>query len=134
MKYKGFFDFLRNDYDGVVYIFTRNGISIPSNFVDELCDKEVVKFEQISGTYRVYLDVTQADIADENTKFYWYVTNSADDESTGYVLLTKKEAELIAFVTNMDNWKEGNISQWGGYFTIDMNRPVTVEDFEKGGR
>ena len=132
MTYKNFFNFLRNDYDGVVSIFTKNGISIPSNFVDELCDKEVVKFEQVSGFYRVYLDVSLADIADDDTKFYWKVRQTAEDETTGYVKLTKKEAEIVAYATDCDNWKNVNDNPWSGSFIIDLSNPVLVDEFEKG--
>ena len=132
MKFKNFFDFLRKEYDGTVSIFTKNGVSIPSNWSHEFCDKEVVKFEQVSGFYRVYLDVTLADIADEDTKFYWKVWQSAEGYSTGYVKLTKKEAEIVSYATSQDNWKHLNDESWSGCFSIDLDNPISEEDFENG--
>ena len=131
MKFKNFFDFLRNDYDGTVSIFTKNGISIPSNLVHGIYDKEVVKFEQVSGFYRVYLDVTLADIADDDTKFYWNVCQAAEGNTTGYVKLTKKEAEIVSFVTDWDNWKNLNDEPWSGSFSIDLSNPIPVDEFER---
>jgi len=54
-------------------------------------------------------------------KKYWYeVTQSAEDESHGWIQLTEDEAALISKVTDSDNWTNTEMGSWTGWFGIDL--------------
>ena len=99
---------------------------------DCIMEKDVVKFENNNGVYDIYIDISITEICDEDTKFYWKVWQSAEGCTDGYVLLTKKEAEIVFYATNQDNWKHLNDESWSGCFSIDLDNPISEEDFENG--
>ena len=60
-------------------------------------------------------------------KYKYNVCLSADGEKSGTVLLTKKEAEVVAYATNPSNWQDVYDEGWSGQFWIDIDNPVEVE-------
>ena len=149
MKLKSFIDFLRygdEKYNGSIVVCTKDGTDIPSEFIDFAMKKEVIKTEwtnkqEVIKTewtnnhfWKVYADVSIADISDEDTKFYWRVAQYAEGYSNGFVKLTKKEAEIVAFTTDSNNWTCTELDAYCGYFSIDLDNPITCEDFENGKR
>ena len=51
----------------------------------------------------------------------------AEEYSTGYVELTKKEAEIVKYATNTSNWKDKEIEPYSGFFGIDTEHPEEIE-------
>lgn len=70
-------------------------------------------------------------MAKEKEKFYYFVSCSAEDESTGYVLLTKEEAEGVAKATNKTNWLHSDLVPYSGFFHINASRPMTEKEMEE---
>ena len=60
----------------------------------------------------------------------WYkVIKDAEDVMFGYIQLTDKEAKLIDYVTDSDNWKAlDSTGPWHGCFTI---LPATEEEIDE---
>lgn len=53
-------------------------------------------------------------------KRYWYpVSLSAEDWSDGYIYLTEKEATIVEYATNPNNWSQADMRPWSGSFSID---------------
>lgn len=61
-------------------------------------------------------------------KYRYNVALTAEDEWCGTIDLTKKEAEIVAYATNTDNWKNGKGGGYCGYFWIDVNNPMEIKD------
>lgn len=59
-------------------------------------------------------------------KYRYRVENSAEGISYGYVDLTKKEAEIVAYATNEANWKNAHDDGYSGYFIIDIDHPMEI--------
>ena len=135
MKLIDFFGFLRDKGDFVsLNVLTRNGLKVPVTFMGEAYKMEVIKFDRTGETCDVYINAGIDDLSPEGTKFYWKVWQSAEGCTDGYVLLTKKEAEIVSYATDWNNWKCVNDESWSGSFSIDLDNPIPVEDFEKGVR
>lgn len=144
MKLKDFINFVRNTgYMGNLNLFSKTGHKIPSDMIDCVMEKDVVrfdcimkkdvvKFEKNNGVCDIYIDISVAEIYDEDTKFYWKVCQFAEGCTDGYVLLTKKEAEIVSYATSQDNWKHLKDEPWCGCFIIDLDNPIREEDFENG--
>lgn len=64
----------------------------------------------------------------EEKKFYYEVGIDGEDYTHGKILLTKKEAELVNFATNPNNWKNVNIKKYSGSFFIDIDHPHECYD------
>lgn len=137
MKLKSFIDFLRYNekYNGSIAVCTKDGTDIHSDFIDFAMKREVIKAEWTDNQFwKIYTDMNIADISDEDTKFYWPVCQAAESCSTGFVKLTKKEAEIVAFATDYNNWTYTELGSYCGSFSIDLDNPITCEDFENGQR
>lgn len=61
-------------------------------------------------------------------KYRYNVGLSAEEYFTGTVDLTKKEAEIVAYATNTNNWKNLYGGFWHGRFYIDIDNPIEIED------
>lgn len=61
-------------------------------------------------------------------KYRYNVCLSADGEKTGIVLLTKKEAEVVAYATDSSNWENVHDEGWSGHFWIDMDNPEEIKE------
>lgn len=61
-------------------------------------------------------------------KYRYEVNLSAEEEVTGTIDLTKKEAELIARVTNPANWHNRCGGGYCGYFHIELSNPMEIND------
>jgi hypothetical protein len=61
-------------------------------------------------------------------KYRYNVSLSAEETQSGTIDLTKKEAEIVAYATNTDNWKNGYGGGYCGYFSIDIDNPMEIED------
>ena len=68
---------------------------------------------------------------DKSIKKYYSVFLSAEDYTTGFVRLTQEEADLVARVTNIENWEYLDANPYSGYFGIDRKHPLTKEKVEK---
>lgn len=61
-------------------------------------------------------------------KKYWYqVGLMAEGESYGYVLLTPKEAKIVSYAANVENWQAKEIDSYSGFFWIDLDNPIPYE-------
>ena len=63
----------------------------------------------------------------EEKKYKCYLTISGEDYSTGTMMLTKEEYEIVKRVTNSNNWDNADIGLWSGNFWIEC------EELEGGG-
>ena len=63
-------------------------------------------------------------------KFWYKVELYAETQSEGYVLLTPEEAQLVASVTNYESWKKSNLEGYSGSFGIEVEKPLTQEEFD----
>lgn len=61
-------------------------------------------------------------------KYRYNVSLSANGEFFGTVDLTKEEADIVAFATNVENWENTCGSGWCGSFWIDTNNPEEIKD------
>lgn len=59
-------------------------------------------------------------------KYKYRVCLSAEDYSDGYVELTKREAEIVAYAIDTRNWKDSNINPYSGDFEIDLDNPEEI--------
>lgn len=66
-------------------------------------------------------------------KYYFPVANRAEDVSTGYMRLTREEAELVAKATNPENWERAEIEKYSGSFRIELDQAIPEEwwDYHK---
>lgn len=64
-------------------------------------------------------------------KFAYRVELAAEDYSIGYVVLTQKEADLVARVTNPKNWEYSSLEKYSGCFIIDNRFPIPLKEYEK---
>ena len=51
----------------------------------------------------------------------------AEECSSGYVELTKKEAEIVEYAANTANWKDKEIEPYSGFFGIDTEHPEEIK-------
>ena len=59
----------------------------------------------------------------------WYkVIKGAEDDMSGFIQLTDKEAKLIDYVTDSNNWKACCGGGWCGSFMIT---PATKEEIDE---
>lgn len=61
-------------------------------------------------------------------KYKYLVYLLADDYSCGYVELTKREAEIVAYATSTINWKDADLNPYSGYFCIGLDNPIEIGD------
>lgn len=61
-------------------------------------------------------------------KYRYNVGLSAEEDLTGTIDLTKKEAENVAYAANTNNWKNCCGGGWCGRFWIDIDNPMEIED------
>lgn len=66
----------------------------------------------------------------EDKKYKYFVSLSADDETCGYVRLTRREAEIVSYATNERNWEDKESNPYSGSFYIDLDNPIKIG--EKG--
>ena len=67
------------------------------------------------------------DTINNERKHKYFVSLSADDETCGYVKLTKREAEIVSYATNERNWEDKKSNPYSGSFYIDLEHPVEIE-------
>ena len=60
-------------------------------------------------------------------KYRYDVALLAEDTTTGTIDLTKKEAELVARVTDTNNWNNLDWNSYSGSFWIDIENPMEIE-------
>lgn len=65
-----------------------------------------------------------AKVADR--KYRYSVSFTADGCSNGFIELTKEQAELIAYVTNTNNWEDAKIEMYSGMFLINTDNPIEL--------
>lgn len=61
-------------------------------------------------------------------KYRYNVSLSAEEDFTGTIDLTKREAEIVAYATNTNNWKNRCGGGYCGSFWIDIDNPIEIED------
>ena len=61
-------------------------------------------------------------------KYKYPVSLSAEDYSCGYVELTKREAEIVAYATSTINWKDADLNPYSGYFCIGLDNPIEIDN------
>lgn len=60
-------------------------------------------------------------------KFRYRVKLSAEGDRTGTIDLTKKEAQIVAYATNPENWKMIFCGEDYGSFEIDIKHPMEIK-------
>ena len=61
-------------------------------------------------------------------KYRYNVALLAEEEICGTIDLTKKEANIVAYATNSENWKNICGGGYCGYFIIDIDNPMEIND------
>lgn len=61
-------------------------------------------------------------------KYRYRVSLIAEEELIGTVDLTKREAAIVAYATDPDNWKSTTGGGYCGYFGIDLDNPMEITD------
>lgn len=59
-------------------------------------------------------------------KYRYNVKLSAEGTLSGTVDLTKEEAEIVAYATNPENWKNAFYGEYYGCFEIDIDHPMEI--------
>ena len=54
------------------------------------------------------------------------VSLMAEEYSSGFIELTKEQAELVKFATNTKNWEDAEIKGYSGMFFIDTDNPIEL--------
>ena len=60
-------------------------------------------------------------------KYRYKVRLSAEGSRTGTIDLTEEEAEIVAYATNPNNWKNNYGGEYYGEFEIDINHPMEIK-------
>lgn len=118
---------------GKKYSFVdKNGYTIPESVHFEF-EQEILSVDFENKVVKV--NATIAELSPDE-KFYFEVgTSTMDGYSRGYLLLTQKEADIIVYASNQDNWTDYDDGDgYSGTFTIFKDKPIPVSDFEKGVR
>ena len=76
--------------------------------------------------YQMGKDAYEHEKENLEKKYKYPVSLSAEDWSDGYVELTKREAEIVAFATDTRNWKDANLNPYSGYFVINLDNPEEI--------
>lgn len=63
-------------------------------------------------------------------KYRYNVSLLAEDVCDGTIELTKKEAEIVAYATNVNNWENKDGGGFCGSFWIDIDNPMEIKDEE----
>lgn len=61
-----------------------------------------------------------------NRKYRYAVSLIADGQSSGFVELTKEQAEIVAYATTTSNWINANKEPYSGIFFIDTENPIEL--------
>lgn len=60
-------------------------------------------------------------------KYRYRVGLHAEGKRTGYLDLTEKEARLVAYATNPENWISSFYGEYYGEFRIDLDNPMEIK-------
>ena len=60
----------------------------------------------------------------EQQKYWYRVSLSAEGDSSGYVHLTKEEAEGAKKASDTLLWHNAQMEAWSGFFWIDTDNPL----------
>ena len=60
-------------------------------------------------------------------KYRYKVSFCAEDDFSGTIELTKREAEVVAYATDTANWKNGSGGGYCGTFVIDLDNPMEID-------
>lgn len=72
------------------------------------------------------LEQHNKDRNNKEKKYRYRVYQSAEGCTTGTVLLTKAQAEVVEFVTNPNNWDNLEVESYSGDFGIYIDSPEEV--------
>ena len=85
------------------------------HFYDE---REIDHIDVEGDTLKVYIKETACG------ERYWYLVSTiAEEISEGYVYLSKKEAQIVKYATQKENWKNASLEGYSGCFFIDIDNP-----------
>lgn len=87
-------------------------------------DKEILAVARKLKNVIVELQTKYEEL--EEKKYKYEVSLSADDYSYGYVILTRKEAEIVSYATSECNWKDAHLNPYSGEFCIDLKNPIEI--------
>ena len=62
-------------------------------------------------------------------KYYYRITKASEDVSYGFVLLTEKEAEVVNKALDDSNWVKAVYNPWSGNAEIDIDNPISEDEF-----
>ena len=66
----------------------------------------------------------------EDKEYYFFVANTADGYSHGYVKLTPAQARAVAYACNTKNWVLYEGEGYSGNFSIDLDEWKTTAEIE----
>lgn len=72
------------------------------------------------------LEQHNKDRNNKEKKYRYRVCQSADGYTTGTILLTKAQAEVVEFVTNPNNWDNLEVESYSGGFGIYIDNSEEV--------
>lgn len=62
-------------------------------------------------------------------KYYYRIVKAGEGTTSGFVLLTKKEAKIVDYALNDNNWVRAIYEDWSGSAKIDIDNPISEEEF-----
>lgn len=63
----------------------------------------------------------------DDKKYKYDVCLSADGVTTGIVVLTKEQANIVDYATNISNWDDVEAEEYSGLFSIDIDNPMEID-------
>lgn len=64
-------------------------------------------------------------VEESDEKFHYSVMFADELETTGIITLTKKEAAILNYYTNKNNWNNLKEEDYSGRFVIDIQNPIS---------
>ena len=112
---------MMNEVSSKCYDYDEVDVTLPDEVIVKLkelclkCDSVIQEFQSMRG---------------EGTekKYRYNVTCSGEDDNEGVIELTEREALIVAYATNGNNWKHRHYSVYGGVFKIDIEHPKPIKE------
>lgn len=74
----------------------------------------------------IMLEQHNKDRNNEEKKYCYRVYQRAEGCTTGTILLTKAQAEVVEFATNPNNWDNLEVENYSGDFCIYIDNPEEI--------
>lgn len=64
-------------------------------------------------------------------KKYYRIESTGEGTSSGFLLLTEKEAKFLEYCLNPENWEKRYWDRWCAETYIDVEHPLTKNKYDK---